>query len=101
QQRLWFLDQLEPGRASYSKPIAVRLRGRLEVKALADSLREIVQRHEVLRTTFSSRGGQPVQVIGPTRKFLLPLVELSGLPSKAYETEVLRLAQQEAQRPFD
>jgi amino acid adenylation domain-containing protein len=101
QQRLWFLDQLEPGRASYSKPIAVQLRGRLEVKALADSLREIVQRHEVLRTTFSSRGGWPVQVIGPTRKFLLPLAELSGLPPEACEIEVLRLAQQEAQRPFD
>ena len=56
QQRLWFLDQLEPGSAAYNMPVGVRLRGELEVEALERALSEIVRRHEVLRTTFC-RGG--------------------------------------------
>ena len=59
QQRLWFLDQLEPGRASYNIPAAVRLEGPLDVPALGQALSEVVRRHEVLRTTLVSDGGNP------------------------------------------
>ena len=63
QQRLWFLDQLEPGHASYHIPAAVTLEGRLDVPALERALNEVVRRHEVLRTTLVADGGIPRQVI--------------------------------------
>ncbi|RMF30995.1 MAG: non-ribosomal peptide synthetase, partial [Chloroflexi bacterium] len=101
QQRLWFLDQLEPGNLLYNLPLAVRLSGRLDVEALERSLSEIVRRHEVLRTTFASVGGKPRQVIAPPKPLPLPLVDLTGLPEARREAEVQRLAQEEARRPFD
>ena len=63
QQRLWFLDQLEPGSSFYNIPAAVRLRGVLNVEALERTLSEVVRRHEVLRTHFIAVDGEPVQVI--------------------------------------
>src|SRR5215211_4657012 len=63
QERLWFLDQLEPGRPTYNIPAAMRLTGPLHVMALERSLGEIVHRHEALRTTFTAADGHPVQVI--------------------------------------
>jgi hypothetical protein len=101
QQRLWFLDQLEPGKSTYNIPNAVRLNGRLDTAVLERSLGEMVQRHEVLRTTFHTREGQPVQIIGSVRGFRLPVTELSGLLPAQLEEEVRQLARQEAQRPFD
>src|SRR5262249_52044248 len=65
QQRLWFLDQLETGSSSYNMPAAVRLKGVLKADALEQSFREIVRRHEVLRTTFRMVNGRPIQVIAP------------------------------------
>src|SRR5205085_7933576 len=61
QQRLWFLDRLDPGSATYSVPTAVRLSGPLDVEALAASLQQVVDRHEALRTTFHVQNGEPVQ----------------------------------------
>jgi Condensation domain. len=63
QQRLWFLDQLEPGNAFYNIPVAVRLSGELNDAALEQSLNEIVRRHENLRTTFITTNGQAEQTI--------------------------------------
>ena len=68
QQRLWFLDQLEPGRASYHIPAAVRLEGRLDIPALERALNEVVRRHEVLRTTLVADGGVPRQVIADSAR---------------------------------
>ncbi|HVR97061.1 MAG TPA: amino acid adenylation domain-containing protein, partial [Thermoanaerobaculia bacterium] len=96
QQRLWFLDQLEPGSAAYNIPLAVRLTGELSAGVLAGVFAEIVRRHEALRTTFTSREGRPVQVISPPRVDL-PVVDLSLVS----EREALRLAREEARRPFD
>ncbi len=101
QQRLWFLDQLEPGSPMYNIPSAVRLSGRLDVPVLEQSLNEIVRRHEALRTTFSSKNGQPVQVIAPKLELTLPVIDLRHLPESEREGEVQRLANEEAQRPFD
>ncbi|HVR99074.1 MAG TPA: amino acid adenylation domain-containing protein, partial [Thermoanaerobaculia bacterium] len=96
QQRLWFLDQLEPGSVAYNVPTAVRLSGELSVGLLMWVFAEVVRRHEALRTTFTSREGKPVQVIAPLR-IELPVVDLSQVP----ESEALRLAREEARRPFD
>ena len=102
QQRLWFLDQLEPGSAAYNIPAAVRLKGLLDVKALERSLKEVVRRHEVLRTTFTVVQGQPVQVIGEGEEFGLSVLELAAeLSAEEREAEVQRLAQVEAAQPFD
>ncbi|HEX8694770.1 MAG TPA: non-ribosomal peptide synthase/polyketide synthase, partial [Longimicrobium sp.] len=102
QQRLWFLDQLEPGSAAYNVPVALRMRGRLDAAALASALTEVARRHEVLRTTFRvGAGGEPVQVIGEPAPLRLPVVDLSAVDAAAREAVVERLAREEAARPFD
>jgi amino acid adenylation domain-containing protein len=101
QQRLWFLDQLEPGSAMYNLPVAVRLTGDLDRTALAAALTEIVRRHQVLRTTYRVDAGLPVQVVGPLPAVPLPVVDLAGLPAAAREGEAARLGRDGARRPFD
>jgi len=101
QRRLWFLDQLAPGIPLYNVPSAMRFRNRLDLKALEKAYSEIVSRHKSLRTTFSTREGEPVQVITPASRQLLPVVDLSELPSAEREREAKRLAEREAMRPFD
>jgi amino acid adenylation domain-containing protein len=101
QQRLWFIDRLAPGGTAYSIPLAVRLTGPLHGPAFRRALREIVHRHEVLRTTFRLTAAGARQVIHPIDVFLLPSVDLTGLPAAAREAELRRLAEEEARRPFD
>lgn len=101
QQRLWFLDQLEPQSTVYNMPAALRLTGPLDVAALEESFNEIVRRHEVLRTTFSVKEGQPVQIIDPTLTLVVPVLDLRGLLEPERKAEVSRLSAEEAQLPFD
>jgi len=101
QQRLWFLAQLQLDSAAYNFPFAVRLVGSLNAIALQQSLDEIVRRHETLRTTFTTVGGQPIQVIAPSLNVDIPLIDLQELPAKQQEAAVQQLADQEAQQPFD
>src|SRR6185369_2443504 len=105
QQRLWFIDQLEPGSALYNMPVALRVEGPLDAQVLALCLTEIERRHESLRTVFAVseglRDGAPVQVILPASPFILPVVDLSGLPESRREAQALGLAGEEAGRPFD
>src|SRR6185436_2458603 len=102
QQRLWFLDQLEPGSPVYNLPAAIELTGRLDVPALAAAFGEVVRRHEAFRTTFSFVEGEPAQVVAEPAAFALPLVDLQGLPRPGnVEAESRRLAAAEARRPFD
>ncbi|HYG62804.1 MAG TPA: amino acid adenylation domain-containing protein, partial [Thermoanaerobaculia bacterium] len=100
QQRLWFLHQLDPDSTAYNMPVAVRLAGELDRPALERALREVVRRHEALRTTFRQVDGRAVQVIAPWPDLALPLVDLAGLGT-AREAEALRLATSESRRPFD
>ncbi len=100
QQRLWFLDQVEPGNIAYNATYAARLRGQLHLKALRESLHEIVKRHESLRTTFQLHADEPVQIItkmGPS----ISLIDLSGLAPEAQEATLRTVAQQEARSPFN
>ncbi|HEX3552246.1 MAG TPA: amino acid adenylation domain-containing protein, partial [Thermoanaerobaculia bacterium] len=101
QERLWFLDQLQPDSAAYNVPAAVRLTGRLDVAALAATLQEIVRRHESLRTAFAVRSGRPVQVIAPAVDLLVPVVDLGSVEPGRREAEARALTAAEARRPFD
>jgi amino acid adenylation domain-containing protein len=96
QQRLWFLDQMEPGTSLYNMPALLRLIGPLDLTVLRAAFAEVVRRHEALRTTFPARRGAPRQEIHPFLSIPLPLVDLSGLPEEAR-----RLGIEETRRPFD
>jgi amino acid adenylation domain-containing protein len=101
QQRLWFLDQLTPNGNAYNIPVSVRFNMQLNVNALEDALSETVRRHEILRTTFGSVEGQPIQIIAPATKTSLKIVDLSSLEESEREAELQKLARLEALRPFD
>jgi non-ribosomal peptide synthetase component F/acyl carrier protein len=101
QQRLWFMDQLEPGNPFYNISSAVRLSGRLDLPVLRQALGEVIRRHEVLRTIFVPRDGGAVQVILPPAPPSLPAFDLSALPAAARDAEVRKLVSQAALRAFD
>ncbi|HEU4561408.1 MAG TPA: non-ribosomal peptide synthase/polyketide synthase [Longimicrobium sp.] len=101
QERLWFIDRLEPESATYNLPVAWRLGGALDEAALERALGEIVWRHEALRTTFAEVDGSPVQVIAPFCGFVLPVEDLSALSETDREAALRRRAGEEAARPFD
>src|SRR5262249_34441818 len=101
QQRLWFLDQLVPGNPFYNEYIGLRFNVPLNTDALEQSLNEAVPRHEALRPSFATVAGAPVQVIAPSLRLPLPLTDLRRLPAAEREAEARRLAQEEAQQPFE
>ncbi|HEU0053517.1 MAG TPA: amino acid adenylation domain-containing protein, partial [Longimicrobium sp.] len=102
QRRLWFLCALEPDSPFYNIPAAVRLRGRLDVEALRRALGEIVRRHEAVRTTFHDTPDGPVQRVRPAPEaFALQVADLRVFPAAWARAEVLRLAADEAETPFD
>ncbi len=101
QQRLWFVEQLDPGSASYNIPLAVRLKGRLNGAALRQSINEVVRRHEALRMVFSTYEGRPIQEIQPAGEIDLPIVDLSGLAGGEREAAARRMVEKEAGRGFD
>jgi acyl carrier protein len=96
QQRLWFFDQFEPACPSYNFPRTFPLQGKLNIDALSASLNEIIKRHEILRTSFTISDGQAIQVISPSFNLQLPVVDLQNLPQQEQETELYRLAKEEA-----
>jgi amino acid adenylation domain-containing protein/FkbM family methyltransferase len=101
QQRLWFIHQLSPESTIYNIPYAVRLTGDLDVAALEQAFVEIVRRHEVLRTTFSTVDGQPAQVIAESVAPALKKIDLGEMPEREREEELQRLVKEAAQQPFD
>ncbi|MGI5423693.1 non-ribosomal peptide synthase/polyketide synthase [Streptomyces sp. CA-179760] len=100
QQRLWFLDQLDPGSTGYNLPMPIRLDGALDLAALTAALEAMVARHEVLRTRLVADGdGVPHQVIDPPAAFPLAVVDASGeADPDTYAAELLRA---DATEPFD
>ncbi|HEY0735324.1 MAG TPA: amino acid adenylation domain-containing protein [Herpetosiphonaceae bacterium] len=102
QQRLWFLDQLEPGNPFYNMHVVLELTGRLDRAAVERSLNAMIARHESMRTTFALIDSQPAQVITTELTLALPVVDLRHLPAADdRESEALRLAAEEVGRPFD
>ncbi|MEJ1935083.1 condensation domain-containing protein, partial [Nostoc sp. NIES-2111] len=101
QQRLWFLEQLNPGNTIYNVPTAIRLTGSLNLTALEQTFNEILRRHEVFRTKFTVVDGQPLQAIVPSLTILLPVLDLKQLPVDQREAEAKRIISAEIERPFD
>ena len=110
QERLWFLDQVDPGKATYNIPLFVHLTGSLNVTLLEKSFAEIVRRHEALRTHFALKEGQPVQVITPAEQVkvpALPIIDLQvsgtskSLAPSQLEAEARKLAVHDVRQPFD
>src|ERR1044072_1269278 len=101
QQRLWLLDQLDPRRASYIIPYAVSIKGPLNIAALEQSLKEVLRRHEALRTRFPALDGRPYQLIDQHPTLDLHIIDLSRLSEADRSVESQSLARREAQRPFD
>jgi amino acid adenylation domain-containing protein len=101
QQRLWFIDQLEPGGATYNIPGAVRLEGMLDLDVLESVINEIIRRHEVLRTRIEVEEGRPAQAIDEWEPRRLEVEDLTGLPGQEREEEVRKIAKEEARTGFD
>jgi amino acid adenylation domain-containing protein len=101
QQRLWFLDQLEPGSPLYNIPQAVQLSGPIDIQALEDSINELIRRHEGLRTCFVAGSGGPAQVVLDAVPCALEVEDLTMLAEQPRGEELQRLLKEEAQQPFD
>lgn len=101
QERLWFIDQLQPGNTAYNIFNASRIRGSLNVPIMERVINELIQRHEVLRTTLKSVDGLPVQVIAPALTITLEPVSLEHLPEAERYDEAVRLTTEEFARSFD
>jgi amino acid adenylation domain-containing protein len=100
QERLWFLDQLEPGNPFYNVSIALSLKGPLQIPALESSINAVVQRHEVLRSAFPTVDDRPVQVGATLLLVPLPVIDLSEFTHERLADEVKRLTLAEARQPF-
>ncbi len=101
QERMWLLSQLLPDDGALALPMAVRLRGRLNLAALQQSLDDVVRRHDVLRSVVAVRDGRPVQLPGPHRHVPFRLVDLRGMDPDDAEDRVRPLLDREARRAFD
>src|ERR1700680_3989900 len=101
QDRLWFLDQLEPGTAAYNLVRAFRITGPLNVNALTSAIGAVIERHESLRTIFESVDGEARQVVLSDVDVQIPILNLADLPESEREREALRIASEEGKKPFD
>jgi non-ribosomal peptide synthetase component F/SAM-dependent methyltransferase len=101
QQRIWFFDRLQPEATIYNVAGAARLKGRLDADLLARCLTELVERHEVLRTTYRAVDGRPVQTANPARPVVMPLIDLTDLPVDRREEAAQARCAEEVGKPFD
>lgn len=101
QQRLWFLDQLDPGVPNYIISDSTEIRKPVDIVILQRAITEVVRRHEILRTTFQSIDGVPMQVIAPPSEFKVPVIDLTSVPKSEQRAEAERFASKQAKAPFD
>lgn len=101
QEQLWFLNQVNPESAFYNIPFAIRLFGKLNIDALHNALQDIVNRHEVFRTTFQVIDGQPVQHIAPALSLPIPITVIDQTASDRGQAEINQFIHRELLRPFE
>src|SRR5215472_10885154 len=100
QQRLWIVDQLLEGKTAYSQTNFIRFQSGLDLQSLRRGINDIIHRHEILRTTFHSSGGEPFQQVTDSLVVDIPLVDLRHIEPSKREAEALRLIAQDAEIPF-
>ncbi|HEU5380539.1 MAG TPA: amino acid adenylation domain-containing protein [Ktedonobacteraceae bacterium] len=101
QERIWFLEQLDPDHTSYTARVTIRFSGPLDSQALEQSLNAMVKRHEIFRTTFPSKDGHPKQFIHPAYSVVLPIVDLQIEPESERSTEVQSIVAEALRTPFE
>jgi amino acid adenylation domain-containing protein len=101
QERLWFLEQLQPGSSLYNLGGSFTLTGSLDIDSLQKSFQDVVDRHEVLRTTFPTRDGEPAQIIKEALDIDFPIIDLTGKTAAEQDSEIRRLHEKEGSTPFD
>ena len=101
QERIWFLDQFEPGNPAYNRPVLLQITGPLDTAALEEALNHLLRGHEALRTVFAAVNGVPVQRVCSYEPMALVSVDLGDLPDEERENRAIPLAVQEARLPFD
>ena len=101
QERLWFLAQLEPENFAYNVPHAFHIDGRFDIRFFEQAIKEVIRRHDILRTTFGSINGVPYQIIAPELNFKLEVCDLSNSSSSEQQSEVAYLAKKESRYVFD
>jgi len=100
QERLWILDQINPESSAYNIVLGMKLQGKLNIAALEQAIGEIIRRHEVLRTHFPVRAGQPMVAIEPAQEYQIPVVDLSNLADEERDAEGMRLVGESSNLPF-
>jgi amino acid adenylation domain-containing protein len=98
---MWVIDQMAPGNPAYNMPNGFRLHGPLDLTALENGFNEIIKRHEVLRTTFAIKDGEPLQLIHPALRIKIKVTALDHLPGQEREDSLQALASEESLRSFD
>src|SRR5262249_51998732 len=101
QQRLWFIDRLQPDSSAYNIPLQVRIEGGLAISVLQQAIDHLVQRHEMLRTRIESRGGEPMQLIDEPSAIVMPICDISGIDRSLWEQQAVMLMREEAGLRFD
>lgn len=101
QQRIWFMDKLEPNSALYNEFLALNINGNLNIKMLEKSLNTIIQRHEILRTTFKDENGEPSQVIQNSTELKISIKDLSSIQSKDRDSVIMEIINEQINIPFD
>jgi YidC/Oxa1 family membrane protein insertase len=98
---MWLIDQITPGNPAYSLPVGYHIKGNLNAQVLQESFNSIVQRHEILRTTFARQEGEPAQIVHPECKIIFATTELDHLPEADREVRLRELVSAEVSRSFD
>ena len=101
QQRLWFLSEFEPNDPAYNISFAIKIEGDLDTFVFKECFTTIIERHEILRTSFHSLNGKPVQLINDNFEFDIPLVDLTSLNQHEAEKKATTIASNESRKPFD
>ncbi|HEY0601403.1 MAG TPA: amino acid adenylation domain-containing protein [Herpetosiphonaceae bacterium] len=101
QQRLWFINRLQPDNPAYNEPTAIRVSGPFNLTALERTIATIVGRHEALRTTFTIQKGEPVQIIHPLTDLPLEVIDLQHVPEAERDDEARRISREQTHHLFD
>jgi non-ribosomal peptide synthetase component F len=101
QEQLWFLDQLTHDSPVYNIVDVIRIGGSYDAEAMNRAIKELVRRHEVLRTAFSHHDGKPLQIVLPTMDLTLAEIDLSSLPEQERERDWIRVVREQGRKPFE